>query len=63
MDIPYLSLQRITALHGDEIQTAVDNVVKSGWYLHGEATTRLRQSMRVISERVIVSAAVMVWML
>jgi len=40
MDIPYLSLQRITALHGDEIQTAVDNVVKSGWYLHGEATTR-----------------------
>lgn len=40
MDIPYLSLQRITALHGDEIQTAVDNVVKSGWYLHGEATAR-----------------------
>ena len=27
-------------MHGDEIQTAVDNVVKSGWYLHGEATTR-----------------------
>lgn len=40
MDIPYLSLQRITALYGDEIQTAVDNVVKSGWYLHGEATAR-----------------------
>lgn len=40
MDIPYLSLQRITALHGDEIRQAVDNVVKSGWYLHGEATTR-----------------------
>lgn len=36
MNIPYLSLQRITALHGEEIRQAVDEVVTRGWYLQGE---------------------------
>ncbi len=36
--IEYLELKKITALHGDEIQQAVERVVGSGWYLHGEAT-------------------------
>lgn len=38
--IEYLSLKKITALHGQEIQQAVADVVNSGWYLHGEATER-----------------------
>ena len=35
--IEYLSLERINAMHGDEIQEAVRRVVKSGWYLRGES--------------------------
>lgn len=37
MNIPYLDLKAVTALHGDEIQQAVARVVSSGWYLQGEA--------------------------
>lgn len=36
MNIPYLSLQRVTALHSEEIRKAVDEVVVKGWYLQGE---------------------------
>jgi len=36
MNIPYLSLQKITAMHAEEIQQAVSDVVGSGWYLQGE---------------------------
>ena len=38
MHIPYLSLQKVTAQHQDEIEAAVKQVVESGWYLQGEAT-------------------------
>ena len=38
MHIPYLSLQKVTAQHQDEIEAAVKKVIKSGWYLQGEAT-------------------------
>lgn len=38
--IPYLSLQRVTVQHLDEIEAAVKNVIESGWYLQGEATRR-----------------------
>ncbi len=41
--IPYLPLQRITALHADEIHEAINQVVDSGWYLRGEATTRFEE--------------------
>lgn len=33
--IPFLSLKDVTALHGTEIQEAVQRVVSSGWYLQG----------------------------
>ncbi len=41
--INYLNLESITALHADEIQRAVANVVASGWYLHGKVTERFEQ--------------------
>lgn len=43
MNIPYLDLKAVTALHGDEIQQAVADVVGSGWYLQGEAVQRFEQ--------------------
>lgn len=36
--IKYLDLKSVTALHAEEIQSAVASVVGSGWYLHGEQT-------------------------
>lgn len=41
--IDYLNLQAITARHITEIEQAMDEVVKSGWYLRGEATRRFEQ--------------------
>lgn len=35
MEIPFLSLIDVTALHGEEINEAVSRVVNSGWYLQG----------------------------
>ena len=37
MNIPFLSIKDVTALHGDEIQAAISRVVESGWYLQGDA--------------------------
>ena len=36
MNIPFLSLHDVTALHGTEINEAVKRVVNSGWYLQGK---------------------------
>jgi len=36
--IDYLPLNRITAMHADEIHAAIDRVVDGGWYLRGSAT-------------------------
>lgn len=33
--IPFLSLKDVTALHGEEIEAAVQRVVQGGWYLRG----------------------------
>ncbi len=38
MKIEYLSLQRITQQHADELHKAVQKVIDSGWYLQGKAT-------------------------
>lgn len=38
MTINYLDLKRVTGLYADEIQRAIDEVVASGWYLHGKQT-------------------------
>ena len=43
MNIPYLDLKAVTALHGDEIQRAVAEVVGGGWYLQGEAVQRFER--------------------
>ena len=40
MTIEFLSLQKITAKHGEEIQEAVRRVVDSGWYLQGSENER-----------------------
>ena len=40
MNIPFLSLHDVTALHGDEINEAVTRVVNGGWYLQGEENKR-----------------------
>lgn len=36
MYVPFLSLKDVTAKYADEIHAAVDSVIDSGWYLHGE---------------------------
>lgn len=36
MNIPFLSLKDVTALHGEEINQAVSRVVNGGWYLQGK---------------------------
>ena len=43
MNIPYLSLKRITDMHAEEIQQAVSDAVDSGWYLQGERIARFEQ--------------------
>ena len=40
MQIPYLSLQKITDRNSAEIHKAVSDVIDSGWYLQGEANKR-----------------------
>ena len=40
MKIPFLSLKDVTALHGTEINEAVNRVVRGGWYLQGEENAR-----------------------
>ena len=41
--IPFLSLKDVTALHGNEIEAAVNQVVRSGWYLQGEQNERFER--------------------
>lgn len=36
MNIPFLLLKEVTALHGEEINKAVQRVVNGGWYLQGK---------------------------
>ena len=43
MNIPFLSLKEVTALHGDEINAVVSRVVNSGWYLQGQENERFEQ--------------------
>ena len=43
MNIPFLSLHDVTALHGDEINEAVSRVVNGGWYLQGEENSKFEK--------------------
>jgi dTDP-4-amino-4,6-dideoxygalactose transaminase len=36
MQVPFLSLHDVTAMHGDEIREAAMRVIDSGWYLQGK---------------------------
>lgn len=40
----YLSLQKVTAMHADEIHAAIRQVVDSGWYLQGRAVKQFEQA-------------------
>ena len=40
MKIEYLSIEKVTNQHADELHAAICNVVDGGWYLKGEATRR-----------------------
>lgn len=44
MNIPFLSLKDVTALHGTEINQAVERVVNSGWYLQGEENEKFERN-------------------
>lgn len=41
--IPFLSLKDVTALHQEELSAAVDEVVRSGWYLQGGQNARFEE--------------------
>lgn len=43
MNIPFLSLKDVTALHGAEISEAVSRVVNSGWYLQGKENEKFEK--------------------
>lgn len=44
MNIPFLSLYDVTALHHQEINEAVTRVVNSGWYLQGKENERFEKN-------------------
>ena len=43
MNIPFLSLKDVTALHGEEINEAVSRVVNGGWYLQGKENEKFEK--------------------
>ena len=43
MNIPFLSLKDVTALHGDDINDAVKRVVNGGWYLQGKENEKFER--------------------
>ena len=44
MNIPFLSLKDVTALHGAEINEAINRVVNGGWYLQGQENERFEEN-------------------
>ena len=43
MQVPFLSLSDVTAMHGDVIHEAVRRVIDSGWYLQGKENEAFEQ--------------------
>ncbi len=43
MDVPFLSLHDVTALHADNIREAARRVIDSGWYLQGKENETFEQ--------------------
>lgn len=44
MNIPFLSLKDVTALHGAEINEVVHRVVDAGWYLQGRKNEKFERN-------------------
>lgn len=44
MNVPFLSLKDVTAMHAEEIHEAVKRVVDSGWYLQGRENEQFEQN-------------------
>ena len=44
MNVPFLSLKDVTAMHAEEIHEAVKRVVDSGWYLQGKENERFEEN-------------------
>ena len=44
MNIPFLSLKDVTALHGAEINEAISRVVNGGWYLQGKENEKFEEN-------------------
>ena len=43
MQVPFLSLHDVTAIHGEEIREAAHRVIDSGWYLQGKENELFEQ--------------------
>lgn len=43
MNVPFLSLHDVTAMHAEEIQAAARRVIDSGWYLQGKENEAFEQ--------------------
>ena len=43
MNVPFLSLKDVTAMHGEEIREAARRVIDSGWYLQGKENEAFEQ--------------------
>lgn len=43
MQVPFLSLHDVTAMHGEEIREAARRVIDSGWYLQGKENETFEQ--------------------
>ena len=43
IDVPFLSLRDVTAMHAGEIKEAVNRVIESGWYLQGKENERFEE--------------------
>ena len=44
MNIPFLVIKDVTALHGAEINEAVSRVVNGGWYLQGKENEKFEEN-------------------
>ena len=44
MNVPFLSLRAVTAMHAVEIKEAVNRVIESGWYLQGKENERFEEN-------------------
>ena len=44
MQVPFLSLKDVTAMHAAEIHEAIERVVDSGWYLQGRENEQFEQN-------------------